>query len=432
MKKFRIAIDGPAGAGKSTLSKYLAGRLGMIYLDTGAMYRAFALGALREGIDGKDAEKLKVLTDQIKLNIKYNDRDMRIYIDNEDVTEKIRTKEVSLMASDIAVYPFIRLKMVDIQRDIAKKHSVVMDGRDIGSFVLKDADIKIFLTADQDDRAKRRQLELIEKGERPDLDEIRKDIGYRDANDLARKFAPLVKADDAVVFDTSGNTLNESKELLLDYVKEEMQINKYRFKRDVIVFIVKSLLKLFYKIKIKGLENVPKDGALIVCANHTSYIDVPVLECYIDRLITFVAKKELYKVPLVSFVVKAFDSIPVDRDVKDISAAKEAYKRLKRGRCIGIFPEGTRSVHIVKGKKKYRIRTGAVKLACETSSPILPVSIRSTFKPFSVIEMVVGSPEYIVMDEKEDKPGEFFKRESVRLMKEIYNMTGRENEYLDR
>jgi CMP/dCMP kinase len=330
MKKFRIAIDGPAGAGKSTIAKHIAASLNMIYLDTGAMYRAFALKVLREKADVGNIEQLKNILAGFLIKIKYINREMHVYVDKEDVTDKIRTKEVSLAASDIAVYPFIRNRMVELQRMIAKKNSVVMDGRDIGSYVLKDADIKIFMTASPDERAKRRQLELMEKGETHDLDEIKKDIIYRDANDTTREFAPLVKAEDAVVFDTTGNSLDDTKELLLDYVKEELDIIRYRLRRDIIQFIVKTILRSLYRIRIKGLENVPKEGPLIICANHTSYLDVPVLECYINRLITFVAKIELYKIPVVAFVVKAFDSIPVDRDVKDISAAKEAFKRLKR------------------------------------------------------------------------------------------------------
>ena len=190
---------------------------------------------------------------------------------------------------------------------------------------------------------------------------------------------------------------------------------------------VKTLMRFFYKIVVTGSENVPANGPLIICANHSSYLDVPVLQCYISRLITFIAKKELYKVPVISFIVRSFDSIPVDRDSRDVSAAREAYKRLRRGRCIGIFPEGTRSVHIRKGKKKYRIRTGAVKLAVETGSPILPVGIKSSFRIFSRIEMIIGKPLYINGSERS---AEFFRKESVRLMDEIYGLIGSRNEYI--
>lgn len=431
MRKIRIAIDGPAGAGKSSISKHIAKKLDIVYLDTGAMYRTVALKAINENVDVKNEEKLTPLLKDIKIKIKYIKGVMHIFLDNQDITNKIRTKELSIAASDIAIHPVVREKMVELQRQIAAKRSVVMDGRDIGSYVLKDADIKIFLTADVDDRAQRRYLELKEKGEEHDFDDIRNDISYRDKNDSSRKIAPLTRAGDAILFDTTGNTLNESKELLSEFIKEELEIKKYRLSRSVIQGISKLVINILYRIRIEGLENVPAEGSLIVCANHSSYADVPLLECYIKRLITFAAKKELYKLPLISYLVRTFDSIPVDRKTRDLSAAKELYKRLKRGRCVGIFPEGTRSIHIKKGEKKYRIRNGAVKLAFDTNTPILPVGIKSSFKLFSKVVMVVGKPVTITMNDDIKNPNDFFRTESKKLMDNIYALTGSKNEYIN-
>lgn len=431
MKKIRIAIDGPAGAGKSTIAKYVAKNLGISYFDTGAMYRTVALAALRKNIDPKREEDLQSLLDGVNVTTKHISDNMHIFLNGEDVTMSIRTKEVSLASSDIAIHKCVREKMVTLQRDMAKSQSVVMDGRDIGSFVLKDADIKIFLTATSEDRAYRRLLELQEKGQDPIYEDVLKDIVYRDMNDSTRDIAPLIQAEDAYVFNTTGNTLDETKKLIYDFVLEEIEIIKYAFSRKVVVFFARSLLNIFYRIKITGTENVPENGALIVCANHTSYADVPLLGCYITRLIHFVAKKELLKVPVVSYIVKAFDSITVDRNIKDISAAKESYNRLKRGRCLGIFPEGTRAVHIIKGRKKYKIRTGAVKLSYETGTPILPVGIRSSFKIFSKVTMVIGKPVSIGKKDDAENSGRFFNSEAKKLMDHIYGLVGEKNEYSD-
>lgn len=220
MRNIRIAIDGPAGAGKSTIARMLSQKLGIIYLDTGAMYRAVALKAIREGIDTKNREELAQLVQNISIEIKYNGNEQVIYLDGEDVSSKIRTPEVSVGASNVATIPEVRLKMVELQRKIAKSSSVVMDGRDIGTYVLPDADLKIFLTASVEERAKRRYKEQIEKGIRDiSLEEVMRDIEYRDLNDANREFAPLAKAEDAIELDTTNMTAQEAADKIMSYIK---------------------------------------------------------------------------------------------------------------------------------------------------------------------------------------------------------------------
>lgn len=204
MARICIAIDGPAGAGKSTVAKSISRQLGIIYLDTGAMYRTVALKAIRTGIGTKDGGKLSTLVDKIDIRIEYIGNEQRIYLDGNDVTEMIRTPEVSIGASDVSAVPAVRLKMVELQRAIARDNDVVMDGRDIGTFVLPEAKYKFFITASLEERAKRRFEEIKSKGtSKATFEEVMNDIAYRDKNDSTRAFAPLTKAADSVEIDTT-------------------------------------------------------------------------------------------------------------------------------------------------------------------------------------------------------------------------------------
>ena len=213
-----IAVDGPAGAGKSSVSKAVAKALGIIYIDTGAMYRASALYAIKNGIE-ITPENMDKCLDKIDIDIAYDERGQRIFLNGEDVSERIREKDVSLGASDIAVIPAVRLKLVDLQRALSKKQSVIMDGRDIGTYVLPDADVKIFLTATSLERARRRCLEMSEKGIDCDLMEVQRDIEYRDKQDSSREFAPLKQADDAVLIDSSNMSFDEVVAKVIETIK---------------------------------------------------------------------------------------------------------------------------------------------------------------------------------------------------------------------
>lgn len=222
MKKVNIAIDGPAGAGKSTIAKIISKSLGIIYLDTGAMYRTVALSAIRENIDTCDKDKLVSLIDRINIRIKYSGDEQHIFLEDEDVSNKIRTPEISLGASNVAVVPEVRIKMVELQRCIAQENDVVMDGRDIGTYVLPEATLKIFLTASVEERAKRRYNEQVEKGQKDiSVEEVKKDIEYRDKNDSTRAFAPLSKAGDAIEVDTTNLSIVEVAEKIMSFLKDE-------------------------------------------------------------------------------------------------------------------------------------------------------------------------------------------------------------------
>lgn len=219
-----IAIDGPSGAGKSTIAKAVAQALGYIYIDTGAMYRSVGLYFRRKGVDIKnDSEAVKEGLNDITVNIKYIDGVQHIFLNGEDVSDKIRTPEISMAASDAGTVKEIREKMTVLQRKLAASNNCVMDGRDIGSYVLPSADIKIYLTADVSVRAERRLAELKERGHDVTFEEVLEDMKKRDENDSTRKFMPLKKADDAVLVDTSLLTLENSVNSVLDLIKDGLK-----------------------------------------------------------------------------------------------------------------------------------------------------------------------------------------------------------------
>ena len=212
-----VAIDGPAGAGKSTIAKAIAAKMGYVYVDTGAMYRAMALYFLRANITKDDEAKISSVVDDITVSIKYEDGAQHVILNGEDVTGLIRTEEVGNMASSTSVFSAVRTKLVALQQDLAKTTDVIMDGRDIGTVVLPNADVKIFLTASVECRAKRRFDELVAKGENPDFDKIAKDIEERDYRDSHREISPLKQADDAILVDSSEMTIDEVVETIIGY-----------------------------------------------------------------------------------------------------------------------------------------------------------------------------------------------------------------------
>ena len=210
MDYISIAVDGPAGAGKSSVSKAVAKKLGFVYIDTGAMYRTVALNAIRRGIDcRKEPEKVVEALKDAEIEIKYLQETQHIYLNGEDVSGEIRTEQVSVGASDVTVISEVRKKLVSMQQEMAKNANVIMDGRDICNHVLPKAQVKIFLTASVDERASRRFNEMTEKGVKCDFEELKREIEYRDRNDSEREEAPLRQAPDAVLLDTTGMTFDE-------------------------------------------------------------------------------------------------------------------------------------------------------------------------------------------------------------------------------
>ena len=216
-----LAIDGPAGAGKSTIARAVSRELGWIYVDTGAMFRAVALFFLREGISADDAGGIRERIGGVNVTLGHENGEQQVFLNGENVTGLIRTEEVGNMASACSVYPEVRQKLLELQRSLAEQQPVVMDGRDIGTVVLPDADTKVYLTASVEVRARRRFLELMEKGAACDIAEIEKDIRERDWRDMHRETAPLKQAEDAVLVDSSDMTAAEVTEQILSLVRRE-------------------------------------------------------------------------------------------------------------------------------------------------------------------------------------------------------------------
>ena len=216
---YNIAIDGPAGAGKSTIAKLVAKELSFIYVDTGAMYRGMAYACLKAGVDVEDEEAVSKKCQESTIEICYEEGEQIVLLNGENVNGYIRIPEVSAATSKIAVYSGVRARLLDLQKDLAKKQDVVMDGRDIGTIVLPQADLKIFLTASSAERARRRTKELLEKGQEADFEQIKKEIEERDQRDSNRKVSPLKQAEDAIFLDSSDLTIMEVVEKILSLKK---------------------------------------------------------------------------------------------------------------------------------------------------------------------------------------------------------------------
>uniref|UniRef100_A0A7V3ZX35 Cytidylate kinase n=1 Tax=candidate division WOR-3 bacterium TaxID=2052148 RepID=A0A7V3ZX35_UNCW3 len=221
----KIAIDGPAGAGKTTTARLVAKALGLLHVDTGAMYRAVALAVLRKGVDPADSEAVKKVVEDVRIDQKVINDEVRTYLDGEDVSNGIRTPEVDKVVSIISAYPFVREKMVELQRKMAQKGGVVIEGRDIGTVVLPDADLKVFMKASPEERARRRLKELELRGIKADFDKILEEIKKRDEMDSTRDYAPLKIPEDAFILDTTNLSIEEQVDLILKEVKRRFSLS---------------------------------------------------------------------------------------------------------------------------------------------------------------------------------------------------------------
>ena len=388
----RIAIDGPGGAGKSTVAKKIAEKLGIIYVDTGALYRTIGLFMLNNGVSPTDAVEVAKRLGDFSLELKFIEGKQVILLDGVDVGDAIRTPEASMAASAVSAIKEVREYLLNTQRDIAKKNSVIMDGRDIGTVILPNAEVKVFLTASPEARAKRRYVELCQKGVNTTLEQVASEMAERDKNDSTRDIAPCVPAEDAVLLDNSNLDLDGTAEAIIAIVNEKKKRNKlkdpksYTFMRALLGGIV----RLIFRVKVIGAENIPDDGALI-CANHIAIRDVFLIAATYPRLIRFIAKKGIFKVPVIGQIVAAWGAIKVERNGGDLAAIRTAIELMEGDNTVAIFPQGHRfpGVNPLTTPRK----NGAALIAYRSGCDVLPVCIKvkkNEYAPFRRVEIVYG------------------------------------------
>lgn len=385
----RIAIDGPGGAGKSSVAKAVAKELNIIYVDTGALYRSIALHMLRLDIKPNDSESIIKELPNLTLELKFIDGKQVILLDGEDVGDSIRTPEISMGASTISAIPEVRKYLLDTQRNIAKENSVIMDGRDIGTVILPYAEVKIFLTASAEARAKRRYDELISKGQSVTYQKVYDEMVERDKNDSTRAVAPCVQAEDAVLLDNSKLTFEQTRDKIIKIIKKKSKKNFYMKAHRLLA----PPIRFFQRIKPVGIENIDPEKSYIVCSNHIAAKDVIMIAAAYPKQIRFIAKKELFSIPLLGWLIKKLGAIKLDRGGSDVAAIKTSVNLAKAGQNIAIFPQGHRypGVNPATTPKK----NGAALIAYKSESDILPVCIKVKNNKYAFlrkIEIVFGKP----------------------------------------
>ena len=430
---FIVAIDGPSGTGKGTVTKKVAKKFNLVNIDTGATYRCVALETINRNVSVDDLESIKQILQEIKIDMKNENGKLNIYLNEENVTEKIRTKEVDNIVGKISKIKEVREKLVDFQRKLAEGKDVIMEGRDITTVVFPRADVKIYLDASSEERANRRYKQNKEKGIECTYEEVLKNIEERDKIDSEREIGALKKADDAILIDTTKMNINQvvkeiskitekekkSQELLKKIYSVRPETKWKKFVRTCTKGFLRGIYKICFRVKETG--TVPDEGAYIICANHINYLDAAAIVLFNKRMINFVGKEDLFRFRILNWLAHLFDIIPIKRNMQDMEAMKRCMKLLKSGGVLGIFPEGTR-----KGMaKNVKVKNGAVFMAIKTGVPIIPVGIHGTFKPFSKVYVNYGEPIDLSKYKGEDK--EKIDEATSMVMEEIVRLTKIEN-----
>ncbi len=391
---YTVAIDGPVGAGKSSVADEVAKRLRILHLDTGAMYRAFAWQALKEGIDVDDEKTLCALTERLMPEVRYIDGRQHTCIDGTDVTELIRTPEISMATSTISKIAGVRQAMVARQRELASRQSMLLDGRDIGTKVLPEATVKIYLTASPEARAKRRFDELQAKGDASGYEEVLSDVIRRDEQDSTREVDPLRPAEDAQILDSTDLTFEQVVEdvlrrvqLKLGYMPKpaESFTPMYKAARAVAALLFGFLTPVRYH----HIERAQLDAPYILLGNHNCMLDPLIVgwKCYRYH-IRFLGKKELVKIPPLRWLFRKLLMIDVDRHNMDMQAMRACLKTLREGHVLGIFPEGTRH----KEGVMENVESGVAMIALRSGTKLLPAYIAGKPRLFRRMDVYFGQP----------------------------------------
>ena len=384
----RIAIDGPGGAGKSSVAKAVAKKLGIIYVDTGALYRTIALHILRLGIKPEDSESVVAELANITLELKFISGAQVILLNGEDVGDSIRTPEISMAASTVSAIKEVREYLLNTQRNIARYNSVIMDGRDIGTVILPYAEVKIFLTASAEARAERRYKELIARGQDVTYEKVYTEMVERDKNDSTRAIAPCVQAEDAILLDNSNISLEKTAKKIIKIVNKR--------KRTLYMKLhpwLAPLIRFFQRIKRTGLENVDPNRTYVICSNHIAAKDVILIGAAFPKQIRFIAKKELFSVPIIGSLIRKLGAIKLDRKGADVAAIKTSINLAKAGNNVAIFPQGHR--YPGENPESTPIKNGAGMIVYKSESDVLPVFIKTKNNKYGFmrkIEIIFGNP----------------------------------------
>ena len=430
-----VAIDGTAGSGKSTTARRVAERLGFAYLDTGAMYRAITYKALKNGTPFQDPEAIGRMVENLKLELNTQNSltegrakekgssELRILLDGEDVTELIRSPEVDRNVSLLSTYPKVREKMVNLQRrivyDILKPpesdefrrlRGVVCEGRDMGTVVFPEAEVKIYLDASLYIRSKRRLKELEKRDIHLPLNQVERDLSNRDHLDREREVSPLRRAGDAISIDTTNLTIEEEIEKVLEIVKNrlgnaEFALNKIqgrgvvrqladrtlnsqlrtrlRWRWRLGIWILNAFFNWLLGARVTGRENIPKRGSLLIASNHLSFLDPPLLGWAVKkREVHFLAHEELFRLKKgFTWIIQKFNAIPLSRKGFDRKAFRRAEMLLKKEEAVVIFPEGTRS----KIGRLLPPKPGLGLLTLKTGAPVIPARIIGSELPLRTL-----------------------------------------------
>jgi cytidylate kinase len=390
--KMKIALDGPSGAGKSTVAKALAKKLGIIYVDTGALYRTVGLYVRNQGVDKDDEEKVIALLPEINLGMEFINGEQIVTLNGVNVGDTIRTGEIAMYASRVSAIPEVRTFLLETQRKIARENSVVMDGRDIGTVILPQAEIKIFLTASSEARAKRRYEELISKGHTVTYEQVYCEMVERDKNDSTRDIAPCKPADDAIMLDNSDMTAEQTVDAVISIVnnyKKKHKKNGYMRAHSVLA----GFIRFFYGVKRHGLENIPKEGGYIICSNHIAVRDVLLIAASCPRQIRFIAKKELFSIPVLRRIISWLGAIKLDRSGNDLSAIKKSIEMINLGELVAIFPQGHRYPGVNPAETPRK--NGAGLISYRAGCDVIPVCIRVRKNKYSIfrkVHVIFGRP----------------------------------------
>lgn len=404
----RIAIDGPGGAGKSSVAKAVATELKIIYVDTGALYRTIGMFMLESGTDLKNPEEVISKINQFTLELKFVDGRQLILLNDEDVGDKIRTPEVSMAASYVSAIPEVRQYLLDMQRNIAQNNSVIMDGRDIGTVILPNAEVKIFLTASPEARAKRRYEELVSKGVEITYEQVYNEMVERDNNDATRSVAPCIPAADAIILDNSNfDPLETASEVVRIIKEKQSEFDQTKVTNDDVCYgkgneetfymkahkILAPFFRCIMRLEPCGLENIPENGGILFCSNHIGAVDVISIAACTKRQISFVAKKELFSIPILGKLITALGAIKIDRGGNDIGAIKASVSAAKAGGAVAIFPQGHRYPGINPATTPKR--NGAALIAYRSRCDVIPVCLQmdnGKYGIFRKVKVIFGKP----------------------------------------